>query len=153
MKQGDGCNAWVDPMSRLDPAYTAGLFDGEGFVVVRGGEGQIRHLTLLAGISMTEPQAIQLIHEEYGGSLKEEGRVKRDRTRRIYDWYILGQPALDFLEDIYPYSMVKTEQIREALKFPHTGHEYGRHRPLPNDIRLQRQSVKDNLVRLRRPDV
>lgn len=43
----------------LEIAYLAGLFDGEGYITVRGGEGSTRHLTLAIGIAMTDPRGLR----------------------------------------------------------------------------------------------
>jgi len=131
-------------------AYIAGLFDGEGCVdVIAGGKSRPRAHQLRVGFDMADPEPVAFLQEHYGGTIRK--RVRTGSRRPLFCWFITGRRALEFLEDILPYSLGKQRQVAEALRFPWSGYQYGKGRPMPPEIAAKRQAVKDNLHMLKEP--
>ena len=98
--------------------YTAGLFDGEGCVLVARA-GRENTLSLMVSIKMTNKEVLDFLAESF-----ETSGVKGPYQRKGKDWkpyYALtmcGARAIEFLERIKPYVIVKDAHVIEALKFP-----------------------------------
>lgn len=95
-------------------AYFAGLFDGEGCVTIRGDKGH-RSLFVECAIAMTDPESLVLIHEEFGGSFNL--RRRHCTNYPIYCWYAKSRKAINFIEAISEYSLVKLPQLLLAIQF------------------------------------
>ena len=91
-------------------AYFAGLFDGEGCVLVS------QQSSLLVEIAMSDKLPLTTLLDIYGGSV---GAYKKSASiKTVYQYTLAGREALNFLEDILPYSLNKRPQIELALTFP-----------------------------------
>ena len=114
-------------MNKLILAYTAGLFDGEGFVRIDSHHKNIStgrtpantRFCLHVGVAMTYMPAIKLLHERFGGHYRGDDSFQKrySKNRVIYRWNATSVKAYDFLVAIQPYSVVKREQIDIAIKF------------------------------------
>ena len=96
-------------------SYLAGLFDGEGCVV-------INHLKNTSPSRFVLHVQITNIHLPVLLELKRifGGQVAnyQYKTRiNIYTWVVRAQMAIRFLEKVYPYSVIKKEQIRLGIDF------------------------------------
>lgn len=99
----------------MTPQYWAGLFDGEGCVLISFGRG--RYHQMVVEIQMTDKEPMYLIQSQYGGSVKIKDNSKRNNRKTTYHWTITSSAAVPFLESILPYSIVKRQQIIVALDF------------------------------------
>ena len=94
---------------RLKPEYVAGLFDGEGCVLIcqenRRGKSTFRLRAVLANNHLI----LSLIQECYGGYLQ----YKPHNNHLTWD----SKQAADFLLKIHPWTIIKRPQIELALAF------------------------------------
>lgn len=101
-------------MNDVTKAYFAGLFDGEGCVLIQ--KNGIASYGIQVRIEMIDIEPLIVMHNEWGGSLhiidhkKENWRL----TQRIV---LSSKDGKKFMEDILPYTMIKTRQIKLALRF------------------------------------
>ena len=101
-------------------AYYAGLVDGEGHVGllrVKNKDYKREGYQLRVAISMNEPEVLEELKEEYGGTLI---RRQPKGKRAHYMWSITANGAMEFLEAIRPYSRIKAEQIKICVDFQKT---------------------------------
>lgn len=84
--------------------YFAGFFDAEGYIsLVRAGN-------FVIGIEQTDEAMAKLLKATFNGNIYVK---KRDNRKVSYDWKIATniETALNFLEKIRPYSIVKRHQL------------------------------------------
>jgi hypothetical protein len=100
----------------LQDTYTAGLFDGEGYISTNlyQREGHLDRITLNVGISMTTPAPLRLIKEQYGGNLFCYARPNPNH-RPLHSWIITSTKGAGFLRIIEPYLIVKRLECELAL--------------------------------------
>jgi hypothetical protein len=101
--------------------YYAGLFDGEGCVLIRKlrryqSEAEIYDYSIQAGIVMTDPRPIMELKEIYGGSTCK-ARIGDAIRRPTWRWTAVSQVAYRFLIRIHPFTLVKREEIAGAIRF------------------------------------
>src|SRR5260370_35134015 len=98
-------------------AYAAGLFDGEGCVIIdkpRRGKGH----TLMVTLAMREPIAVTWLQERWPGSLCPAiRRPKAGEPFTLWYWRRYTSAAAAFLSDILPYLLVKQAQAKLANEF------------------------------------
>jgi hypothetical protein len=104
-------------------AYIAGIFDGEGSIVigVRKPDG-IKHQSpshfLQVGITNTNRLLIEWLLATCGGHISDNSHAKsRAGQLPCWAWRVIGWDALQFLEKILPYLRIKTEQAIFAIQF------------------------------------
>lgn len=97
----------------MEVAYLAGLFDGEGSIVIRkanrklGGCGY--GLAIMLGVNYKK--VIYKIQESFGGS------IAIAKSSAQYQWYCCGAKAGDILKLMLPYLEEKKEQAELALDY------------------------------------
>ena len=94
--------------------YFAGLFDGEGCIFVGNINGKDTLGTLRLSISNKDTRPLKILKELYGGCLSEDKR----KTPSCYVWWVSALKAKRFIRNIFPFSIIKKEQLIVALKFP-----------------------------------
>jgi hypothetical protein len=112
---------YISPMKNELFSYFAGLFDGEGCIqIVKYTSHWSRRKTKVYGLQVTvnmssiSPQ--KLLKKHFGGSIiNRKGAIPNHRDTHV--WQIWGAKAMFFLKAIYPYSMIKKEQIENAIEF------------------------------------
>lgn len=121
--------------------YAAGFFDGEGTVDIRhrktnGG----KYVRFELRVSATQKDAKVLLHlaERYGGTVGQAGAVHR--------WLAASQAADRFLCDVFPYLVVKRDEVAIAMKFYGEG-EWGRKHDAPGRG-VAKTSASENMRRL-----
>lgn len=92
--------------------WIAGFFDGEGFIHLST-RGQIQ-----VGIANSDLKALSFIKKTFGGGITTK---KQKVNKKLYMWRVYGQKALKFLKSIFPYSIVKKEQIKYAIEYLEKG--------------------------------
>jgi len=95
--------------NKLDEAYYAGYFDGEGMV-------RIERVSVMVQIQSCYPKIIRRIYRVYGGNIGYF-KPKNERARPSHIWRAYGEKAVRFLARIYPFSCEKKQQIQLALNF------------------------------------
>jgi intein/homing endonuclease len=67
----------------LNPAYLAGLFDGEGWVSISSNKrkewGNLR-IWINIGIANKNKEILKMIAEEYGGGVYKKSRIKKQHS-------------------------------------------------------------------------
>jgi len=99
-------------MHKTDISYVAGLFDGEGTIVIQRDNGY----SLRCSIENTDRAVIKWLEDNFGGSTRE---VKGVRKRK-WQWVIRCRDAWRFLLLVRPYLKIKDAQARIAIAFQET---------------------------------
>lgn len=109
----------------LQLAYSAGLFDGEGYISILRTTGakqlaakrkrNIWH-ELTVGMNITTPEATLWFAERWGGTNLLHPTIYPNR-KRIHMWRISQVMARDFLKDLLPYLKIKREEAVLAIEF------------------------------------
>lgn len=134
-------------MSEQDVIYTAGLFDGEGYVSILHSDSRPNNYSIRVGISMTHLPTIDFLVSRFGGSFLEK-KVTGNRKDQ-YTWYCGNKLALDFLEKVLPFLITKKNQAVLALSFPLTKRgSTGRNRPVLESIVIRRRTIYQDLMAL-----
>jgi hypothetical protein len=98
-------------------AYAAGIFDGEGYVDIymasTSKASKSPSFMLRVIISQKDGRIMNFLKENFGGSVLLEHRT----GSYIYRWDIRSRAAERFLTEIYPFVMIKKEQVDLALGF------------------------------------
>ena len=99
----------------LSLEYVAGLLDGEGYVgfarrITTGGNVGER---LSAQITNVYLPVLQQVREQFGGTI-----IPRDTDGlKVYTWMIHTNPALAFITQIEPFTVIKKEQIHIVFDY------------------------------------
>jgi len=100
----------------MNEEYVAGFFDGEGSVGV-GSWRFGKSYTLFCHIVNTDFRIINEIHNHFGGIIHvESDGIRNHRDKLVIRWNSIK--CIEFLKKIYPYLIVKKEQVELAFKFP-----------------------------------
>ena len=97
----------------LDRRWLAGFFDGEGCVYLQSMKRVNRQLpryALSIHLTQNDKAILDEVQKEFGGT------VYQHSGRKCYRWRVVSRNALDFLLAIYPYSILKRDQINLAIE-------------------------------------
>ena len=101
-------------MNEIDKAYIAGLFDGEGCVLIK--RTKTNTYIIECNITLTDYTPLKFIHDNFGGCLIK--RKLRPNTNFIqYGWQVRSVLAKTFIATILPYSKIKRKQMEMCLEF------------------------------------
>lgn len=133
-------------------AYVAGLFDGEGSIVIGCGKNKKGRVApsywLQVGITNTDRELIDWLHQTFGGHISDNSHSPSRRNQRAcWAWRIMSTHALIFLRSIDPFLRVKKAQAELAIKFQVHMSER-RYSPLPDSILQERESYRQELRNL-----
>jgi len=108
-------------MSRLDYAYCAGLFDGEGCIQIVNDKSQgWNSWKLMIQMTSTSISSLNKMVGVFGGNYIEHKRCATDNlTPRFiaYHWALNGAKAYKTLKKLKPFLVEKREQADIAMKF------------------------------------
>lgn len=124
----------------IDNSYWAGLFDGEGNIYISKG---LHHMQV--SITQKRPEILYLLKEVFGGGVTKYGK------QTCHKWRVSSiEDIRNFLEVIYPYSIIKKGEISVALEFLKNSipHSKG-YRPLPIEEKERREGLRNNLYVVR----
>lgn len=140
-------------------AWAAGFFDGEGCVLVEmSKEKACRHgfrTALHATVTQTSLPCLELFICRFGGRVvtNEHTTPNGRRWAVQYRWSVKNQEAASFLRLIYPYVIVKKQQVEVALRYPLVnpdGKKYGNKlNPIPNAVQQERLQIRQELKNIR----
>ena len=130
-------------------AWAAGFFDGEGCVLVSerfnkgGGDSTFQ---LFVSVTQQDTRALHKLRERFGGNVTPDkaalrGYERKNGTFLVWRWKSTSIVAYNFLKAIYPYTVVKADQIAIALGWPEPGADYRNGRRLPDGIRQKRRDI------------
>ncbi len=135
-------------MENVDLAYVAGIFDGEGCVLIykvprhnqkRGG---IQH-RLKISIANTNTDLMSWLKENFGGNIVVADR--REQYRKFYHWQLSGVSAAEFIKRLLPYLKIKQQQVKLAISFQETiksPQECGEGKIIPQGLLALRDNFK-----------
>lgn len=133
-----------DLISETQAAYFAGLFDGEGCVMIHVRD-RVTSLTLTVTNSDLRPLTrLKLI---YGGSIWPMPQV--EGRRPVWAWRISGRKSLAFVHDILPYTIIKSEQLQLFFECAAT---LKSGKVMTDELLAYRQGVASQIKDLRRRD-
>lgn len=135
-------------MDKIDLAYTAGLFDGEGSVgISKQTERKCKtgyYYRLWVSMSNTDQEIIYWLEKHFGGSAIQR-KVNGDRYKNQYQWALAPKNAINFLKLISPYVRIKKQQIELCIQFPTTigweRDEKGRNKGKSIEILLKQEEI------------
>lgn len=111
----------MEALPETAKAYLAGFFDGEGtvgvyesWVVSRGVRRPI--WIYQAQIANTSLRSLERILSLVGGSVAQKSKGKAN-WKQGYVWRMCGTDAACFMRVIRPYTVIKSQEIDEALRF------------------------------------
>jgi hypothetical protein len=135
-------------LTEVEKAYAAGLFDGEGSIIIdkpRRGKGH----TLMLTLALREPEAVAWLQERWSGSLRPATRRPKGREAfTCWYWRRYTSAAAVFLSDIFPYLLVKQAQAQLAIEFQsHKSFKFGRR--LTDDVLAFDEDYRTRLLALR----
>lgn len=132
-------------MTDISIQYIAGFFDAEGYVGVRYSKTTGYHV-FQASITNNHKGVLEKIQKVVGGTLiapKNYG-VKAGKIAWVLSLH--SKEGITFLDTIYPYLIIKKEQVRVALQYPLNELRL----PLTEEMKQTRQSIMDQLKVLKR---
>lgn len=107
----------------LDAAYLAGLFDGEGCVLIYARKtyvprGQTTPHHLLITITNTHQPVLEWVQKTFGGHLYAYKRATAGRPKmsRAWKWTATSREAAHLLRAMLPYLKIKHTQAMIALE-------------------------------------
>lgn len=101
-------------MSRMTPAYAAGLIDGEGCILIQQSRGETYHHLVTVGMTEKALSVLKALEASYGGNTKL-ARAATQKWDAAYAWTVAGPAATRLLRDVEPHLILKSEQARIAL--------------------------------------
>ena len=123
-------------MEKIELAYIAGLFDGEGYVGVIKVKPNPKWrqkspvYSMVVSIANTNLEILCWLRGLFGGSVFTTNK-RTEHWQKGHEWRIVSNQAIPFLEAIQPYTKIKKEQIELALFFQRIkGHKSGGRKPL-----------------------
>lgn len=134
-------------MNAADIAYSAGIFDGEGWAIIApynhnsvvNGTVYPRHRTRM-GVSNTSLPMLEWLKQTWGGNIYLV-YPQKGKSRALYSWQPSEKIAVQFLSQILPYLKVKVRQARLALKFRRTINRTIRGHPVSKSILDERNRL------------
>ncbi len=123
--------------SDVERAYAAGLVDGEGCIHLarRGakkGTYAVAHQhgqhTVLVYLNNTAKPMIDYLQSRWGGYVRRVPENEKLNRREQWHWGLSANKALRFLDDIFPYLVVKRRQAQLARRFQRYVQVVGRER-------------------------
>jgi hypothetical protein len=105
---------------KIDLAYAAGLFDGEGSISIVSYTNRERgYFKLDVRVANTDKAVVEWLSIMFGGYLSVQKRT--DETHKVvYRWAIADRGAGRFLRLIYPYLKIKRLRAEMAINFRET---------------------------------
>jgi len=106
---------------KLSLEYVAGLFDGEGCVNIvkskRKGYKNYYFQVWVAVYNSYKP-VLEKLEKQFGGFVIPQQKHK-DKSHHLtkWRWGLSGKETIEFLKQILPYTVIKTEQIKLAIEF------------------------------------
>lgn len=106
-------------------AYLAGIIDGEGSLLLwmNKSSKDRGQFNLRVNVTSTDKCLVDWIFENFGGSIYEcnsPSRQCQPNWKKQYVWQVNRPEMLQFLNDIYPFLIIKKDRCRIAIKFRET---------------------------------
>ena len=141
---------------RLDLAWAAGFFDGEGYIGInpaRRSRNNTRSYTLVTTVGQVGPEPIHKLQSILGGRVYRYEK-RPDNRGAVSVWQASSGSAAMALSMMLPFLVVKSEQAALALEFQRTkgsrpgaaltDEEAARQRAYSNRLKELRAKIKAN---------
>lgn len=103
-------------MKRVDIAYMAGFFDGEGCISICCSSGRWRELSLKCQVGQCNRWILELYKFRFSGSIRLQ-RSKNPQHHDYWMWHISSGGAAEFLKVIKPYLYLKKAEAEIGIEF------------------------------------
>lgn len=108
-------------ITEVQAAYLAGCFDADGSVSISkcgaGAQGiKNPRYVLRINIVNTSVELMNWLYENFGGLIKKRPLTDPERHRQTYDWSFDNGKAIDVLELMEPYLIVKKERVQVGIE-------------------------------------
>ena len=133
-------------MKKIDLAYFAGFFDGEGTILI---DKYPKHYQLRVQVSQANRWILERYRMAFGGTIYEPYRnsLTSKQRNRFWIWQAKSRVALEFLQDIYPYLTLKQAEAKVAIEFQKTrSARYAQRRNKQTEVELAIQEAQRILV-------
>lgn len=103
-------------LNELDAAYAAGLFDGEGCILIsRNPSGSY---WLQVRVTNTNRDVLEWFKARFGGCIGVQGAARgHKRARPCWYWSQYSNGAAAFLVEVMPHLIIKRKQAKVAIQF------------------------------------
>ena len=129
----------------MEKSYLAGLFDGEGCVLIGYRKtGNPRFLSMYISITNQDPRPLKACFQEYGGGILTRS-IRPDWP--CYRWQTGSRKALRFLKDVLPWLIIKKEEAEVAIQFQEKKKKG--HKRSEEEIQVE-LSLREKLLLIRR---
>ena len=107
-------------MKKLELAYLAGIFDGEGCIQIARQKPQAQGWStvniLRCQVGMANEYIPRLFQFHFGGSIRYQ-KPRAEKWQQQWYWCIRSYQALEFLKIILPYLRLKKAEAELGIKF------------------------------------
>lgn len=144
----------------MDNSYAAGIFDGEGCVMIskrieQRVLGEYRRYQVRTQLTSINPVVPYLFKEAYGGSVHyvDLKSAKNPNWRPQYDWIAVSRVASNFLRQILPHLLMKNEEAELALALEDSiqAHKYNlRKFPERQSVLNYRDKLREDMMLLKK---
>lgn len=104
-------------MTKIELAYIAGFFDGEGSVYVtsyRATRNGKLYPKLCASLTQVDIRVLEWVKLNFGGCVSVDSH--KDRQKVCHRWATSHQKALTFLNAIRPYLRIKHDKVDALIQ-------------------------------------
>ena len=98
----------------LDHQYVAGLFDGEGSVILARHSPVTHSMSLVVQIVNQCREVLEEVKETYGGAIYGNSKGV---NKPVYAWKAYTTGAESFLKSVLPFVRIKRRQVEIGLEF------------------------------------
>ena len=112
----------MEALTISERAYLSGLFDGEGTVAIYESsaptkDGNLRPIWIYqVQIANTSFKVLEFVKQKCGGNIAQKSRGP-EHWRQGFVWRTCGNSAVDFMNSIREFSIIKASEIDEAIAF------------------------------------
>lgn len=131
-------------MKKIDLAYIAGFFDGEGCINIsrvrnpKSPQYSIQY-SLKVIVGSTDEWACRRLKFMFGGNITKQQREENSNQKLCYHWQASSKIAGEFLKAIYPYLHLKRDRAEIAIEFQKASSLRGSGKPLTDKERALRE--------------
>lgn len=146
----------ISQITETEKAYLAGIIDGEGSIIIsklkpnkKKGEINPRYQLFLK-VSNTDRRLLEWISKRCLVNIHLHER-KKSNQRKCYTIHLPVVVALELLECIYSYIIIKKEQVDLAVRFRKSFENCG-HNTIPDNILQEREWCYQEMKRLHKQE-
>lgn len=114
----------IDSLNEADLAYIAGIIDGEGSIIINKlKESKGTHLyryQLFVKVVNTDERLLKYLSQKTSTSYFKDKRTNNTNRRNTFSIHWSIKSSVQILQKIYPYLVIKKEQVDLALNFVKT---------------------------------